>query len=372
MKVQIALVGGQTMPVYLGINEFDPDVIVLIHSEGTRVLTERIAAEYQGKTRMLCIDPVDMPQIQTKVDKLLDEFKDDEVSVNLTGGTKPWAIAFALHAQGRQNVNLIYVDQNCTFYDYTKGAKWQSSNVLSLQQLMRINGQIAKSHNSLSSYDDDDLDTLATVKSLRKKAPADFNALTIPDKSWRRTLEGGNEGFHDLKDGSYIEWKKTEDYVHIVMHAKWVWIDKELESPNVMHIVFNSGWFEYEVAEMLSHWSHAKEVWLNVVYPYREGQAKNEIDIVINTGVKLLMVECKTQIFDNTDIDKFHTAVKNYGGMGCKSLFITESHMKDAAKEKCADSQVMAFCLNDYSSQAEAQKKLFAMLDKELFNINAK
>lgn len=111
---------------------------------------------------------------------------------------------------------------------------------------------------------------------------------------------------------------------------------------------------------------------MNVVYPYRGGNAKNEIDVIVNTGGKLLMVECKTQIQDNTNIDKFRSAVKNYGGMGCKALFITESRMKEAAKEKCADNQILSFSIQDYEKETDAQRALFALLDKEIININAK
>lgn len=360
------------MPVYLGINEFEPDTIILIHSDGTRALAERISSEYKAKSELRCLAPVDMSVIMPAVKELLDEFSGYDVTINLTGGTKPWAIAFTLQSRNRSNVHLIYVDQNCTFYDYSTGEKWQSANTLNMVQLMTVNGQIAKFHNLLSDYDEYDLETLKKVKALRRRSPVNFNMLTIPDKSWKRTFEGGNEGTHWIKDGSYIEWKKSDHYVHIVLRSRYGWIKEEFDSANCLRIIFNSGWFEYEVASMVSEWSHAKEVWMNVVYPYRAGRAKNEIDVVVNTGLKLIMIECKTQIFDNTDIDKFHTAVKNYGGMGCKSLFITESKMKDAAREKCADSQVLAFSLNDYSSMEQAKHKLFSILDKEIFNINAK
>ena len=74
---------------------------------------------------------------------------------------------------------------------------------------------------------------------------------------------------------------------------------------------------------MLSSWEYAKEIIMNANFPYKNNNPKNEIDIIVNTGNRLLFVECKTQINDITDIDKFRTAVKNYGGMGCKALFIT-------------------------------------------------
>lgn len=371
-KVHITLVGGQTMPVYLCINEFDPEYIVFAHSEETRKIAERIAGNYKGTCELICLDPVDMKNIYSAVKELIMRFDTEDVTINLTGGTKPWTIAFAVETQGRNNIHLIYVDQNCIFYDYTSGEKWRTEAVLSMQQLMHIKGQMPQSYRVLGDYDEDDLYMLDKVKLLRRKYPNNFNKLTIPDKTWKRKLEEEEEGTHLLKDGSYVEWKRSAHRVHICIKDKWTWKEVDFDSNNVMNIVFCSGWFEYEVAEILSRWSHAKEVWLNVVYQYSAGNPKNEIDVVVNTGVKLLMVECKTQIFDNTDIDKFHTAVKNYGGMGCKSLFITDSVMKEAAKEKCSDSQILTFSLGEHNSLKQTTNELFALLDNELFNINAK
>lgn len=372
-KVQITLVGGQTMPVYLGIIEMQPDVIVLVHSSDTIAQAQRIAEEYPDKTTLLQFEPMDMPVIMDSAKELLDEYKDDDVIVNITGGSKPWGFAFTMLAQGKKNVQLIYVDQNCVFYNYTTNEKWQSTQSLDMDQLMRLNGQSPKSHNFLSDYDEDDMKTLSRVKCLRNNAPMQFNLLTIPDKKWRKSLIGGYEGKHAIDGGSYVEWNKSQHWVRIFINKKNGKQYEELfDSPNVMHIVFNSGWFEFEVAKIISTWQYAKEVWLNVVYPYRAGQPKNEIDVVVNTGVKLLMIECKTQIFDNTDIDKFSTAVKNYGGMGCKALFITESKMKDTAKEKCADSKVLTFCMKDYNSKGAIRTALYTMLNKEIMNINAK
>ena len=45
-NVHIALVGGQTYPVYLGIAETSPDRVILVHSESSLAEAQRIAAEF--------------------------------------------------------------------------------------------------------------------------------------------------------------------------------------------------------------------------------------------------------------------------------------------------------------------------------------
>lgn len=108
----IAFVGGQTMPVYQGIMEMQPDGIVLVHSESTKKQADQIAHEKQDMTTLRCLPPVDMRQIKEAVGRMLDEFAQDKVTINVSSGTKPWALAFTMLTQDRANCQLIYIDQN--------------------------------------------------------------------------------------------------------------------------------------------------------------------------------------------------------------------------------------------------------------------
>ena len=79
------------------------------------------------------------------------------------------------------------------------------------------------------------------------------------------------------------------------------------------------------------------------------------------------------QISDITDIDKFRTAVKNYGGMACKALFVTYAPMKKTAAEKCEDSGILSFSIRDCNqSFFSIQEMLHLKLEQELFAINKK
>jgi len=64
--------------------------------------------------------------------------------------------------------------------------------------------------------------------------------------------------------------------------------------------------------------------------------------------------------------------VKNYGGMGCKALFLTKEVMRPEAKEKCNDSGILSFSLASSSSILPKDKSLYMLLESELFNINSK
>jgi hypothetical protein len=83
-------------------------------------------------------------------------------------------------------------------------------------------------------------------------------------------------------------------------------------------------------------------------------------------------VECKTQISSSTDIDKFRTAVKNYGGLSSKALFVTDNVMTDLQKEKCRESDIIMFSFQDKTIGDNKEQELFKLLEQKLFNINTK
>lgn len=372
MNIHIALVGGQPMPVYIGVKEIQSDKVVLIHSVDSKRDAEQISKQISAVTELRQFDPVDYIKVYEEAEKLVSSYPDDHISVNVSSGTKPWAIAFALLSTRHPNVTILYVDQNCVFYDYTNRRQWNSSVSLDTDTILSFNKQKPVSHAQLNGYTEEDLSVLEKVKKIRDFNINDFNKLTIPNKSWKNKLDQKKVSSQVLLNDGYISWDRNLNTVVVRILHKGKFETELLASPHVFHIVFNSGWFEYEVAVKLSKWKYAKEIWLNTVFPYNNMNPKNEIDIIVNTGSKLLFVECKTQIFDNTDIDKFRTAVKNYGGMGCKALFITKETMKSEAKEKCNDSGILTFSMTSSSNLMQNDKALYMLLESELFNINTK
>ena len=104
---------------------------------------------------------------------------------------------------------------------------------------------------------------------------------------------------------------------------------------------------------------------LNCVFPLKGDFLKNEVDIIINTDVKPVFVECKTSVHNATDIDKFATVVSNYGGAACKAVFITDQPMKDLPATKCKESEIAAFALQNTTTE-----DLYRSLDTILLESN--
>lgn len=361
----ITLVGGQPIPVYLGIAYCQPDKLIYICSEQTRQEVERVQHEVDIKGDIVYFDPVNLSEIHKKTEQLAHELESHIITINISGGTKPWAFYFSQIFGGNVNATIIYVDQN----NVVRNLKDYLHHTvdLDLDVRFRLYGNALTHFDSLSTYTDADYAAIKKIRELRQFNFPEFNHLTSlyskePDSP-----------FVETPFGSTIEYDTERKEVEIRIYNKYHSMHSAiLDSPNARKLLINSGWFELEVASLISKWDQVKEVRLNCVFPAKTNTPKNEIDLVVDTGSRVLFVECKTQIYYETDIDKFASAVKVYGGMGSKALFVTDASMRGKALEKCQDNKIMPFSLQHHSGVVKCQEALYQLLNKELYNINAK
>jgi hypothetical protein len=363
MKVHITLVGAQTAPVYQGIKDTNAELNILIHSEQTASEANRIKSEIDKPCELTLFDPVDLPKIIDSVEKLSDRFYSEEsVSINISGGTKLWSIFIYKAFSILPNTSIFYIDQNNKIWNLKDSETHIADFDMDAQ--FRLNGNPLSKYKSLTDFDERDFSSINEIKELRKKYPNDFNSLTayLSDKS--------NINEHVLKSGSWLKW----DSVLKLFNGEFITKNEhktfQFQSKNIRNLLLNTGWFELEVTHIFSKWKYSKEIRLNCVFQTIKGSPKNEIDLIINTGNKLLFVECKTHIKKETDIDKFAAAVQNYGGSGSKAIFITESPMSNTAIEKCNDNKILHYSFINEDKTVGGHKKLFKLIEDEIFKTN--
>lgn len=379
--VHIALVGGQTMPVYLALRECQANKIILLHSSSTKGEAEKLEKDLKedkgGQIDLIEFPPFDIVIIREMADALLAGYSEWDIEINISSGTKPWSIVFAMLAGKYVNVQLIYVDQNSIIYNYSASQQHLAAPMEGgIAQMLRYNQTDIESYTNLNEYTESDRQVIPEVKKIRKASYCGkysiFNNLTIPNKTNKAWFSKNIYTIIDKETGSKIKWNKKyrsnngyEQFVELDIvdatgsHKKY----PPLVSPHAFDIITSSGWFEYEVATILRKWASCKEIWLNVIFPYDNKFPKNEIDVIVATEHKMLFVECKTHIFDKTDIDKFASAVKNYGGMGAKAIFITQQNMDKLAVEKCDTNKITYFSFYDAERKPVGHKVLFDLLD---------
>lgn len=363
-NIHITLVGGQTTPVYQGIMSTNPDKVILIHSEQTENEAKRIKNEVRFDCELYKFDPVDLNIITEDLNKLKNSFSpEDNITVNVSSGTKNWSLLFFSHY--RDIARIFLIDQNNRIWDLTTNESSEISFDMDAQ--FRLLGNELNNYHKLEDFTEADKNMIKEIRELRKFNFSDFFEITdYLSRFQNQTIAKG-------KDGSELQWNRQEKIFAVRMKNKQgKELQKVLKSEHVRDLVLNTGWFEYETALMLSKWDKAKQFRMNCIFPAKSGSPKNEIDIIINTGTKLLFVECKTQIKNETDIDKFASAVRNYGGLGSKALFVTDAPMNEKAQEKCNEHDIMTFCMENHLWGESAVRLLYEMLNRELMNINPK
>lgn len=378
-KIHITLVGGQPAPVYHGIVATKPDKVVFIYSDESREVVDVLKKEINISIEELPpLDPTNPVEILRRAESLAKKYENDEVTLNISSGLKSWSHLFGITFDKYPNVAVVYIDQNNILWNYrTMQAKTDFE--FDMHTLFRLYGNsLENNYKKYSDYTDRDDNAVKRIEEVRHFSTGSFNSLVaLLDSGKQNQLKSSVTGrFGDEKNGNFVEWEKksSEEIVRLSLFSskrgKKEW---KIISPNAIGLVFNSGWFEYKVGKLLSTWSKAKEICLNCRFPFKQNLDKNEVDIIVNTGTKILFVECKTQITRITDIDKFRSVVKAYGGTGSKGLFITEAKMSDIARKKCEENGILSFSFKDAEQwNLSPEKALQLLLDNELFNINTK
>lgn len=368
--IHISLVGGQTEPIYSMIKILTPDEVILICSEKTYEETLDITGLLNRQNTSVHIksfDPSNLKTISEDIESIKNTLNDDDIlTINLVGGTKFWSLSFYKMFSDRPNTHFFLLDQNKTFWNLTNNLSF-TTEALDIDTILSLYGNELASYRSIEDYneaDDESLKHIQRIRNSRKHFTTFKNLATILSPEMLEQLIYNDEGTFKDKQGNFISWEKPD-----IIDINFGRMTCHLESPNAVNLTFNCGWFEYKVARLIKGWEKATDIRLNCIFSSSQGFTKNEIDIIVNTDKKPIFIECKTKLYNSTDIDKFSTVVKNYGGASCKALFVTERPMNDLQMTKCKDSGIYYFCLENHTED-NLHADLYSFLDRLLLEIN--
>ena len=369
--IHIALVGNETYPVYSVIRFLNPDSIYLVCSDGpggsideAKTIVSNLKGE-KDDIRIQAMAPSDFEKIYKSIDLLQSQIPNgDYVTLNITGGTKFWALAFYKKFHNRPDTQLFLFKQNNSLWNLESNTCTELQGV-DLDTIISLYGNNSTSFTKLDNYTEKDDESMRQIEDARLFNPKAFGKLAaVLDPKNSLALRNDLSGIFSDSTGNTIMWSKPDKAV-ISFKNYGKTKTYRLDSPNAVSLLFNSGWFEYKVAKLLSGWAKVKEIRMNCIFPLKPNFPKNEVDIIVNTDIKPVFVECKTAVHNATDVDKFATVVNNYGGAACKALFITEFPMKDLPETKCKESNIAAFSIKGNSA-----KDLYSFLDTFVLESN--
>lgn len=372
LHVQIALVGGQPTPVYQGIVHLHPEQVVLVCSEQTEKVAKTIRKQLPFYTDenviIYTISDKDFDSMYNAIAGIEEALpKNINLSLNLSSGLKIWTILFYnIFRSSRSDCRTFCVGQDGTFFDLKENTS-NEKVAFDMDAQFKILGHQLDEYTPLSEYTQEDFNVMEQLYSIGNDEVRHYHLFKITERFYEDYKSKYNDILleHDFEAELWknrLTWKaSTNTFI-----CKLGYKSYKFCSPHVGGIVLNTGWFELYVASMIAEKYGKENIRMNCLFRNVKQFPKNEIDIIVNTGSKLIFVECKTQLFKSTDVDKFRSAVRNYGGLGSKPLFVTNWEMKPEGLEKCNDHRITTFYLDnpEYANQQEKVDALSKVLDK--------
>jgi len=367
MKVHITLVGGQPEPVYYGIQYAKPDKVLFVHSsdDKSKEYTDRISQMFVDvEIEKRKFDPVNIEDIKRKASFYASQYAEDDITINISGGTKPWAYFFSIIFGGNPRCQIFYIDQKNIVWNLTTGEK--SSVGYDMDVAIGLYGNKIAQKTDFKQIPQADIEAVESIELIREENKKMFYALVANARSNAHLTEW-------INGKNCLTWdKKSKSFTFSVVSSNGLYV-KEIKSPSIRNLVIKAGWFEYKIAQIISRWQCATSVYVNCEFKFANKTSKNEIDVIVNIGNRLVFVECKTQIEQYTDIDKFRSAMRNYSGTSTIGLFVTREGMDDRAKEKCKDNGIMTFSVAECEAAGkDVEKSLINKLDEKINKINAR
>lgn len=373
--IHISTIGGQPLPVLQGIIEFPATETLLFHSDESKKIAEKIRSVLHGNIQLKLIEnPNEFFSILSLCKDLTDTYPDSKFEINISGGTKIMSLALFAHFSKQPKNKVFHIDQNGIVHFLTKELSKPLQNFLPIKNYIDFSGQKIKSMISFEAIPPESWECEKVIRGLFEKSDGEYLQLCKAYFSYKKIEKGfSSVELVNPRSGSSLQWIKERQQLIFTLYRKYKPTPDVycFEGKECLGIALEAKWFELYVAKILSNWEKTRELVWGLVVPYTNGEDKNEIDLIVNTGVKLMFVECKTQINDIKDVDKFRNVTKNYGGLGAKSVLITYAKPTARFIEKCSDNHILLFYFRDNNHQARSANELYQMLDREMVKTNA-
>lgn len=355
MKIHVTLLGGQTLPLYYPIKQYKPDKVYIIGTEDNLEKAERLKKLLtegyesiigkmnpiceEGSVTVLISSPYEQATTRILCEAIHENNPDvnaEEITYNVTGGTKVMTIA-AVEVAKKHNASIIYTDSKFIRQISDDNIDPQPLNCdIRTPEIISLQGQKIKNADRFDK-EKDKTEILAAQKvfDFWKQSNQIFHAL--------RDSLFGNRGNDNIAIPNNYKFKvKTTEYnlvctktgkkgpyrLSLKDSSGKEYLDITCKDPKSM--LLRGVWWEVLVANAISLKFPDYPVWMNVEFnpmvENNKNNVKNEVDVLVNIGNKLLFVECKSGKFDNSVINKMNTVRRTFGGDKSKSVLVSATN----------------------------------------------
>jgi len=353
-KILINLIGKETIPNYHAYKEIQPDILIQVYSDFSKKAANILASMVNIKETVVVSVECDGWNFLELLERLRESIKllpNDQLFVNVTGGTKMMALPvyeFAKEQNEEVEVRLFYSTTDSKiiwFLEREKKANFASE--LTIKELITLQNQQIYSSYNFDSIKEKFEKYLQVISGQIEKGTSPWNKFLKYVNLYIRVEEENNSqslskmiGVLNSKQQVFL-LKLKENGLDIHYNQE-LFLSIDLPESDILWFLFNSGWFELLVAIKLVEKFPDYEILLNVIFNFRSNQklVRNEVDILLCDGNKLIFIECKSGIIKSKDIDAIKIRKEVYGGLIGDSILVgryplnpTSKHLKEKIKE---------------------------------------
>lgn len=339
MNHQITLVGGQVAPVYLGIKEFNPDVVHFLVTDKSKqslvnlkpILTNTTCYEY------IC-SPYDHENIKRHCEKIFSKLKiGDTVDFNVTGGTKVMLLTCQMFMY-EKGLTGFYIDQSFNLLSLPDYKQRTLITTLSVQEFFALSGHRIAHTQVLKDFTESEFTAADKIELFSNEYKGYYKIIRnfIKKTYIMPQKEIQTEGNISLSKRIFLTWGNNK--IEVFKNGNNI---LSVNGPAVHNLFFNAGWWELIVARQIGNWKKGHELLVNCQLPFRDiKMMKNEFDILVSDGKKIIFIECKSGDVKLEDITKMHAIRQVYGGVIGKSLLVSRFMPTLAVQERCKEMDI--------------------------------
>lgn len=353
-KILISLIGKETIPNYQAYKEFSPDILIHIYSNVTKRASEIIESMIDKRfTDVVSIecDGWNFIDLLEKLNKNIKLIPSDILFVNVTGGTKMMALPvyeFAKEAEKENEVYYFYLNTESKInWFLEKGKSTFFTKQLTINEIISLQDQKLNSSLRYEEVVSDSKIQLKVIENDLDKNSSPWNKfLKYIKKYIRQNDELNHPSFEKISQlfnskQELFRLKKYDDAIFLTYNGE-TYLKLSVGEQEAVWFLVNGGWFEVLTAKKLVKKYPNYEILLNVVFNFKSDEkiAKNEVDIFMCDGNKLIFVECKSGNISSKDIDTVKIRKDVYGGLVGQSILVgryplnlSSKHLNEKVKE---------------------------------------
>lgn len=293
--IHVCLVSDQPIPNLTTVLQFKPDTVVLLKTKEMEVKAKHLEDVLKNKkfqVRSETIEAYDINNVISVSESLINTYKNCDVSLNITGGTKVATLGTfqAFYKNGKQ---IFYV--NTGDNKILKLSPESDQTELPIKVSVSISDYLALYGFQINSYVKDD------SYILKRKELTDYLAGTITTK--QHIIPALNSELHKYSEKSSLpisvklpndaKLLKLIDLLNGIRQKN----ENNIDLNDHASLMYLKGfWFE-EYIYMVAKALNPDEIKLNVTGKWiTKGQhpPKNEFDVMLSKGNRLFYISCKT------------------------------------------------------------------------------